>query len=100
MGIIKREIKKERKKLVKVFKYLENNIEQAKVILPSLFYSENVVLRTKIAAHCLALSINVYEAEKVLELDAKNEDNGIFGFNAERTLKVWIEGGKLEVYQK
>lgn len=91
---------KEGKKLIKVFKYLEKNVEQAKTILPQLFNEENINTRITSAAHCIALNIFVEESAKLLEIEAQNDNNGIFGFDAEMTLKVWREEGKLEVYQK
>ena len=91
---------KEGKTITKLFKYLENNLELAKETLPTLFDNENVVTRTKAAAHCLALKICVREAEKIIEEAAVDDKNGIFGFNAQMTLKVWREQGHLEIYQK
>ena len=91
---------KEGKKLIKIFKYLENNVEQAKEIFPKLFSSNNFVLRATIAAHCLALNIYIKEAEEIFEIDSENLTIGIYRLNAEMTLKVWREEGKLEVYQK
>lgn len=91
---------KEGKKIISIFKYFEKNLELAKETLPLLFKNENVVTRTKAAAHCLALKIYINEAENVLECAAQDKSNGIFGFNAEMTLKVWHDKGFLQVYQK
>jgi hypothetical protein len=91
---------KEGKKIVKIFKILENDIDLANLSLPQLFNDENVVARTTGAADCIALNIQVDEAERVLEEVAKDEANGIFGFNAEMTLKVWREQGYLQVYKE
>jgi hypothetical protein len=89
---------KEGKKIVDVFKFLENNKELALETLPLLFDDENVVTRTKAAAHCLALQINTLEAERLLKLESEIRENGIFGFNAEMILKVWKEEGSLKLY--
>ena len=59
---------------------------------------KNVVTRTKSAAHCLSLKIYIDEAEKVLKEIAADKNNGIFGFDAEMTLKIWYEHGYLKVY--
>ncbi len=89
---------KEGKIITRAFKYLENNLELATEILPLLFDNENVVTRTKAAAHCLALKIYIDKAEKILEDVANDDKNEIFGFNAQMTLKVWHEQGFLKVY--
>ncbi len=91
---------KEGKIITELFKYLEKNLEFANAILPLLFDNENVVTRTKAAAHCLALKIYVDEAEKILEEASEDDNNGIFGFNAKMTLKTWREQGYLKLYQK
>lgn len=91
---------KEGKIITELFKYLEKNLQLAIDTLPLLFNNSNVVTRTKVATHCLALKINVVEAEKVLEVASTDQNNGIFGFNAKMTLKVWREQGYLKVYQK
>ena len=90
----------EGKKIVDVFKFLEKNKVLALETLPLLFDDENVVTRTKAAAHCLALEINTLEAENLLKRESEKKENGIFGFNAEMTLKVWKEEGCLIVYEK
>lgn len=89
---------KEGKIITQVFKYLEKDLELASDTLPLLFNSENVVTRTKAAAHCLALKIYIDKAEKILEDVAEDDKNGIFAFNAKMTLKVWREQGLLKVY--
>lgn len=91
---------REGKKITMVFKYLEKNLELAETVLPLLFSDSNVVTRTKAAAHCLALGIHVSEAEKLLLEDSEKQENGIFGFNAKMTLKVWKEKGCLRIYQE
>ena len=91
---------KEGNKIVKVFKILEKNLELAKCSLPELFDNENIVTRTKAAAHCLSLNINIEKAVEILEKAANDEKSGIFGFNAKMTLQAWREQGYLKVYQK
>jgi hypothetical protein len=86
--------------IIKIIKVLENDIELANSTLPQLFSSENVVAKSKAAAHCISLNIRVNEAEKALHEVAKDETNGVFAFNAQMTLKVWHEQGYLKVYAK
>lgn len=86
-------------KLLKIFKYFENNRELAFECISEMFNSKNVVVRTKAAAYCLALNERTDIAEKVLEEIADDESNGIFSFNAKMTLQVWRENGFLKIYQ-
>ena len=90
----------EGKKIIKVFKMLEKDIIFAEECLSLLLLNGNVVVQSEVAAHCLALNIRVEDAIRTLESVASNEENGIFGFNAEMTLEVWREQGTLKVYQK
>lgn len=76
-----------------------NTIEQVLLLLP-LLESDNVVVRTKAAAYCLALEINILEAERILQEIRDNPENRIFGFNAGMVLEVWKKDGKLSIYQK
>ena len=73
-----------------------NTIEQVLLLLP-LLKSDNVVVRTKAAAYCLALEINILEAERILQEIRDNPENRIFGFNAGMVLEVWKEDGKLSI---
>ena len=91
---------KEGKPILQIFKFLEKNKELASVTLPLLFTNRNIVTRTRAATHCLALNIFIEEAVKILEEAANNEQVGIFGFNAEMTLKVWHKQGYLKMYQE
>jgi hypothetical protein len=91
---------KEGKLIIQIYKYLEENKELSNNILHELFYSGNVVTRTKAAAHCLSLGLWVQEAVEILENAATDKSTGIFGFNAKMTLKVWKEQGKLKVYSE
>ena len=63
-----------------------------------MFNSKNVVVKTKAAAYCLALNERTALAEQVLEEIANEPSNGILGFNAEMTLKVWKKQGFLKIY--
>ena len=76
-----------------------NTIEQVLLLLP-LLESDNVVVRTKAAAYCLTLEINILEAERILQEIRDNPENRIFGFNAGMVLEVWKKDGKLSIYQK
>ena len=55
-------------------------------------------IKTKAAAYCLSMNYNIDYAVSVLQEIADNPDNGIFGFNAEMTLKVWRKNGYLKIY--
>lgn len=88
------------RKLVSIYKYFENNREFAMDCINELMQSENVVIKTKMAAYCLALRENIDIAEKMLLDISSKKENGIFGFNAEKTLEVWREQGYLQIYQK
>ena len=88
---------REWKKVVIIFKCLEKDKELAKKSLPLLFKNENIATRTSAAAHCISLGIYVNEAIKVLK-ESADESNGIFGFDAKMTLKVYYEQGYLKVY--
>ena len=87
-------------KLIKVFKYFENNREFAMDCIDELIKKECVVLKSKMAAFCLALVENINEAEKILYEISNKKENGIFAFNAKMTLKVWKEQGCLKLYQE
>lgn len=86
------------KTLQNIFKYLENNLEQAEKVLHTLLNSRNVVVRCKAAAHCLSLSILQKEALKVLVAVSEDSSLGIFEFNAKMTLQVYQKQGFLKVY--
>ncbi|MCQ2978165.1 MAG: hypothetical protein MJ232_09160 [archaeon] len=89
---------REAKKLIKYFKIFEVEKEYGFICINKLLESNNVVVKTKAAAYCLALNYNIDNAVAILENIVKNEDNGIFGFNAKMTLKVWRENGYLKIY--
>ena len=91
---------REGKKLIRIFKLFESDLPFAYECIQELLKSENVVVRKKAAAYCLALNWNIAEAEEILTAIAADPDTGIFGFNAEMILKVWRTDGTLKMYQK
>ena len=91
---------RECKKLIKFFKYFENNREFAMECINEMLKSDNVVVRTEAAAYCLALKENIDTAERVLLEISCDKSFGIFRFNAEMTLKVWKKQGYLHMYVK
>lgn len=90
---------KEQPKLVRIFKYFEENREFAMECLKELLTKGSVVVTNKAAAWCLALNENVDEAERILLSNSKKEEAGIFQLAAEMTLKVWKSNGYLLVYE-
>jgi hypothetical protein len=90
---------KEGKKIIKLFKILERNINLAKEVLPLLFEHTSVKVKICAAAHCLALKIYENKAVTILE-NISTMNTRIFSFEAEMTLKVWREQGYLKIYQK
>lgn len=91
---------RENAKLTKIFKLFEQDRKLAEECITELLKSSNVVIRSKAAAYCLALRDRIDMAEIVLEEISNNPENGIFGFNAKMTLKVWKEKGLLTIYQR
>lgn len=89
---------REGRRLLKIFKYFEINREFASDCIKDMLNSENVVVRTKAAAYCLALNENVDIAIEVLSEISSKKENGIFGFNAKMTLEVWEKQGCLRIY--
>lgn len=89
---------REGKRLKKIYKLFELNNAFGYQCIDRLINSNNVVIRTEAAAYCLSLNYNIDYAVSVLQEIAENPDNGIFGFNAEMTLKVWKRNGYLKIY--
>lgn len=87
-------------KMTRIFKRLEKDSDLAHACIAELLKSDNVVVRTKAAAYCLALEINILEAERILQEIRDNPENRIFGFNAGMVPEVWKKDGKLSIYQK
>lgn len=91
---------KEKPKLARAFRMFQDDPVFAMECISVMLESKNVVVRTDAAAYCLALKINIPLGEKVLEEISSDPANGIFGFNAKMTLKVWRENGELQMYRK
>ncbi len=91
---------KEVSKLTKIFKLFEEQTEFGHQCIDRLLESSNIVIKTKAAAYCLALTYRVPYAESVLQKIADNPDNKMFGFDAKMTLQVWKQNGFLKIYQK
>lgn len=91
---------KEGKRLLRIFKYFEENREFALDCIHEMLQSQNVVVRTDAAAYCLALNENIDIAEKTLLEISNNKEYGIFRLNAEMTLEVWKKQGYLHIYPK
>ena len=89
---------REGKRLLKIYKYFEENREFAVDCIHDMLNSQNVVIRTEAAAYCLALNENVDVAIEVLSEISSKKENGIFGFNAKMTLEVWEKQGYLRIY--
>lgn len=90
---------KEQPKLIRIFKYLEKNIEFAIECMKELLCYESVVVSNRAAAWCLALNENVDEAAKVLLENSIKNECGIFRLEAEMTLNVWKSQGYLCIYE-
>lgn len=91
---------KEKHKLRRVFKMFEEDTAFALECISTMINSPNVVVRTDAAAYCLALKQRIDLGEKTLEAISSDPMNGIFGFNAKMTLKVWRENGEINMYQR
>jgi hypothetical protein len=87
-------------KLTAIFKQFEKDRSLAQECILELSKSDNVVVKTEAAAYCLALRENIELGEKILDEIANDKNNGIFGFNAKMTLKVWRKNGELLIYQR
>ena len=85
-------------KLVNIFnKIFDKNLDFAMECIEEMLKSENVVVRTKGAAYCLALKRNVEVGKRVLEEISQDPSYGVYRVNAEMTLKVWKENGELRI---
>lgn len=90
---------KEQPKLIKIFKYFENNREFATECLKVLLQNESVVVSNRAAGWFLALNENVDESVKVLLENSEKKEAGVFRLEAEMTLRVWKSQGYLCVYE-
>lgn len=91
---------KENKKLIKIFKYFETNLEFAKECIDEMYNSSNIVVISDAAAYSLALKLDIDRAIDTLNEISKNDNYGIYSFNAEMTLKVWNKDKELKIYVK
>ncbi len=91
---------REAKKLIKIFKMMEQDVEWGHGCIDRMICNENDDVKVKMAAYCLALDYRVDDAVAILERIASDPATGIFGFNAEMTLKVWRKNGYLKLYRK
>lgn len=89
---------KEVDKLIKIYKYLEKDMELAKRVFYKLLNNKDIKIKLWIAAHCLGLQIYTKEAEKILEEIAKKSSLPLTRFTAKATLEVWHKNGKLKMY--
>ena len=87
------------RQLKSLYMDFEKDREYGYQCIDKLIESPSVIVRTDAAAYCLALSYRIDDAISVLEEIAEDPENGIFGFNAKMTLKVWREQGYLKIYQ-
>ena len=88
---------REDKNIKKILKIFEKDKIVAEKCIEILFNSLNPVTITEIATYCLANDYKVAFAENVLNVLADDKQNGIFGFNAKMTLKVWKEKGNIRI---
>ena len=86
------------KKLQKIFKFLEKNPYAEESQLVCLLEHENDCVRLGAASFCLALKLQVKNAQQTLIGLSKFSSNPIIRFNAESTLSVWKEQGYLKIY--
>ena len=90
---------KEQTKLLRIFKFFEENRELAMECLKELLKKESVVVTTKAAAWCIALNENIDESVRILYENSQKQGIGIYRLNAEMTLNVFKARGYLLVYE-
>lgn len=83
-------------KLNKLFEYLKNDNDLAKVVLKELLQSESVRVRSMAATDSLRLKMYIEESLKVLKDVACDKSLGILSFGPEMALKIWNEKGYLD----
>ena len=91
---------REARKLLKIFKIFEKKPAFADECIPMLLKSQNVVVRSKGAAYCLALKRDTDQGESVLKEISNDTQYGIWRLNAEMTLKQWYAEGRLILYTR
>lgn len=89
---------KEGSRLINLYKLFEKDRAFGYQCIDKLLESHNVVVKTKAAAYCLALEYKTEYAISVLQEISSDPQNGIFGFNAEMTMKTWRKNGYLKIY--
>jgi len=85
--------------LINVFKYFEENIEEADHILSELMEHENELVRAGASSHCLALNIRVEQALTVLRNVLIDKTSRWAKLQADGVLMVYEERGYLTMYQ-
>jgi len=88
------------RKLIKIYKLMEQDAQLAVYLLDTSFWHQNINVRIWAASHALGLNVKISEAIAILREISSKEDAGILGFNAEMTLKVYKEQGFLKFYQE
>ena len=85
--------------LIKIFKYFEENREEASRILGELLEHENCFVCMGAASHCLALGIRAEQALVVLNEVAQNATSRYAKGVAKAVLMVYEQQGYLTMYQ-
>jgi len=85
--------------LIKIFKYFEENREEADHILSELMKHENEQVRTGAATHCLALNIRTDQALGVLKQTFNDVTPRWAKMQASGTLMIYEQQGYLTMYR-
>jgi len=83
-------------KINKLFSYLEDNNDLAKIVLKEILKSNSIRARSMAAVDSLRLNMYIEESLKVLKETVENKELGILSLGAEMSLKIWKEKGRLE----
>lgn len=83
------------KKLTRLYRKLEKDREMAEPLLGILCGHADPAIKLWAAAHSIGLNFQVDVAVKILEDIAQDDKNGLLGFSADKTLKVWKKNGVL-----
>jgi hypothetical protein len=87
------------RKLIKIYKLMEQNPQLSACILDTSFWHHNMNVRSWAAAHALGLKVKTSEAIAIMKNISSKEDAGIVGFNAGMALEVYMKRGYLKFYQ-
>jgi len=94
-----RTVNKKAKELKIIFKEIENNAVDKKILLVLLNH-ERIAVRTWAGAHLLGLKYEIGKAEEVLQeisrLKGNNIEENLRIFSAKTTLDVWKKQGYLK----